>query len=197
MKFSSFFLLACGAVVQESEALTGLKSVTQEYVFFGGDSYCTDYSYSMEFTDAFAFSAKQLFSHHPAIWMMTYADQVIISGQPSAPAIGNLLYSSAVGKHTSILYLNRATKEAEVIVHQYIWEHQTQRPNTHSYPLACPSCNHIQPWQRIPKVDGPAFTLRCKTVFVNGVKCTGSWVVAARPISSPVEAPYAGSWRMV
>jgi hypothetical protein len=117
MEFSSFFLLACGAVVQESGALACLKSVTEEYVFFIGDSCCTNNSYSFKFMDAFAFGEKRLFSHHPAIWMMTYADQVIISGQDSAAAIGNLLYSCAVGKHTSITYLNRSTGgEAKILV---------------------------------------------------------------------------------
>lgn len=196
MEYSSFFLLACGAVVQESEALAGLKNVTEEYVFFIGDSCCTNRFYSLKFTDTFAFGAKRLFSHHPAIWMMAYADQVIISGQNSAAAIGNLLYSCAVGKHTSITFLNRATG-GEAKICQYVWEHQTQRPNTHSYPLACLLCNHINPWQRIPKVEGAAFTLRCKTVFLNGEGCKGSWDVPARPTSSPVAAPYVGGWVMV
>jgi hypothetical protein len=33
MKFSSLFLLACGAVVRESEALTGLKATAERYYF--------------------------------------------------------------------------------------------------------------------------------------------------------------------
>lgn len=32
MKFSSFFLLACGAVTREGEALDGLEKVVEEYV---------------------------------------------------------------------------------------------------------------------------------------------------------------------
>ena len=32
MKFSSFFLLACGAVVKEGEALTGLQLAAEKYV---------------------------------------------------------------------------------------------------------------------------------------------------------------------
>jgi hypothetical protein len=164
--------------------------------FFTGHSHCAHHFYRLRFTDVFAFGALRLFSHHPAIWMMGYADQVIISGQNSGAAIGNLLHSCAVGKHTSITYLNRATG-GEVTICRYIWEHQTQRPNTHSYPLSCSLCNHVQPWQRIPKVDGVAFTLRCKTVFLNGAKCEGSWEVPARPTSSLVEAAYVGEWRMV
>jgi hypothetical protein len=70
MKFSAFFLLACGVVVKQSGALAGLQAV--------------------------------------AIWMMFYVDQVIVSGQPTQDAIPGLLYSSVVGKHTSILYISRA-----------------------------------------------------------------------------------------
>ena len=33
MKFSSFFLLACGAVVRESEALAGLEAAVKGYGF--------------------------------------------------------------------------------------------------------------------------------------------------------------------
>ena len=31
MKFSAFFLLACGAVVKQAEALAGLKAVAERY----------------------------------------------------------------------------------------------------------------------------------------------------------------------
>ena len=196
MEFSSFFLVACGAVVQRSGALAGLKSITDEYVFLADHSHYTHHFCRLKFTDAFAFGALQLFSHHPAIWMMGYADQVIISGQDSGAAIGNLLHSCAVGKHTSITYLNTA-KGGEAVTRQYVWEHQTQRPNTHSYPLSCTLCNHIQSWQRIPKVDGVAFTLKCKTVFLNGERCKGTWEVPARLTSSLVEAAYVVEWRMV
>ena len=143
MKFSSFFLLACGAMVQEKEALEGLKGVTKEYVLHNRPHLHTDCPpYRLKFTDAFAFGAWQLFSHHPAMWMMSYANQAIISGQPSAAAIAGLLYSSPLGKHTSVTYLNRIAEE-EVAVWQYIWEHQTQCPNTHSFPLTCHVCNHV------------------------------------------------------
>jgi hypothetical protein len=198
MKFSCFFLLACGAVVRERDALVGLKSITEEYVFFDGSYLQTDCSHSLKFTDAFAFGARQLFAHHPAIWMMSYADQVIISGQPSGAAISGLLYSSPLGKHTSVTYLNRATG-GEAVVQQYIWEHQSQRPNTHSFPIACPICNHIYSWQNIPKTrpDGSAITIKCKTRFLNNEICKGSWDIPARTTSSVVEAPYVGVWRMV
>jgi hypothetical protein len=33
MKFSSFFLLACGAVVREKEALNGLENMVEKYSF--------------------------------------------------------------------------------------------------------------------------------------------------------------------
>ena len=128
------------------------------------------------------------------MWMMSYADQAIISGQPSAAAIASLLYSSPSGKHTSVTYLNRIAEE-EVGVQQCIWEHQTWCPNTHSFPLACPNCNHVYSWQNIPKVqpEGSAFTIRCKTKFVNNKYCEGRWDIPAHPTLSEVKAPYVGT----
>jgi hypothetical protein len=46
-------------------------------------------------------------SHYAALWMILYADQVIISGQPSKEAITELLYTFGVGKHTSVVYINK------------------------------------------------------------------------------------------
>lgn len=134
---------------------------------------------------------------------MLYADQVIIGGQPSKDAIGGLLYTSGVGKHTSIVYLGkRADDDGKVVVSvtQYVWEHKFQRPNTFSYPITCPTCHHVYSWQNIHArvmEDGSSFTLMCKTKLDNGQKCTGTWKIPARPNSSAVEAPYIGTWRAI
>ena len=93
------------------------------------------------FTDTFAFSAKHLISHHVTTWMMAYVDQAIISGQPSGDALSSLLYSLAVGKHMSIIHLNRVNGVVKLV--RYVWEHKFQRPNTHSFPIACLQCWHI------------------------------------------------------
>lgn len=154
---------------------------------------------SLNFADAFAFGAENLISRYPAPWMMSYADQVIISGQPSQDSVGNLLYSSTIGSHTSVVYLNKQLG-GEVAVSQYVWEHGSQRPNTFSYPIACPLCCHIHSWQKIPAqvaATGIPFTLKCKTVLENREKCAGTWNIPARPKSTLVESPYVGEWRKI
>lgn len=153
--------------------------------------------------DAFAFGAERLISHQPAVWMISYADQVIISGQPSKDSISNLLYSSGVGKHTSIVYINRSVSnsgEVTTNTNQYIWEHKSQRPHTFSFPITCPLCAHVYSWQSIPShlaADSPSFTIKCKTKLGNGQKCAGTWVVPTRPGSSVVDSPYVGTWRVM
>jgi hypothetical protein len=133
--------------------------------------------------------------------MIAYVDQVIVSGQPSKDSITNLLYSSGVGKHTSIVYINRSldgSGKAAANTNRYIWEHKFQRPHTFSFPIACPLCAHVYPWQAVPgqlAAEAPSFELACKTKLENGQKCKGKWVVPERPVSSVVPSPYVGTWR--
>jgi len=197
MEFSSFFLLACGAVVRKSDALAGLEMAVKRCVFWL-KMVLADMFYRLKFTDAFAFGAEHLISQYPGMWMISYADQVIIGGQPSKDAIGNLLYTSSVGTHTSVVYLNKQPGDGGITVSQFIWEHRSQRPNSYSYPIACPLCHHIHSWQNIPAQPAAAgipFILKCKTVLEGGQRCTGTWSIPARPESSHVDNPYVGSWR--
>ena len=203
MKFSALFLLACGAVVREREALAGLEAAVKEYGFLTLVFLHANPFRSLQFTDAFAFGAERLISHYPAMWMISYADQVISGGQPSKDSIASLLYSSGVGKHTSLVYINRsasASGEVTINTSRYIWEHKSQRPHTFSFPIACPLCAHIYPWQSIPShlANAPAeFTINCKTKLGDGQRCKGTWVVPACPESSIVNALYVGTWRVM
>ena len=199
MKFSAFFLLACGAVVKEKEALTGLEAVVKKYNFLNLTFSILINLHSLKFTDAFAFGAERLISHQPAVWMVSYADQVLVSGQPCTDSIANLLYSSGVGKHTSIVYINRSSGGAAVVTKQYIWEHQSQRPHTFSFPIACPLCLHVYSWQSIPSqraAEEKSFIINCKTKLRGGKKCKGTWEVPMRPNSSVVASPNMGVWRV-
>lgn len=195
LKFSAFFLLACGAVVKEGEALTGLQSAAEKYVQLTG-MFLSDKSNRLSFVDTFAFGAERLISHHVAIWMISYAGQVIIGGQPSNDCISNLLYSSHIGKHTSVVYINRNDDSGGQMFtcNQYIWEHKSMRPNSFSFPLACSLCHHIYSWRIVPTKDGAPFKLMC-TTKIEGKKCTGTWEVPALPSTSEVSSPYVGTWR--
>ena len=59
-----------------------------------------------KFTDTFAFGAPKVIGHFVTLWMIKYADMVIVSGMKSHHCIGSLLYSSDIGRHTSVLFIN-------------------------------------------------------------------------------------------
>ena len=190
---------------------------------------------SFKFTDTFAFGAPKVIGHFVTIWMIKYADMVIVSGMESSLCITSLLYSSDIGRHTSILFIRARegakkakkadsqgveevdsqgeeeadSEEAEgansqkaekagshILVARYAWEHKTQRPNTHTFPLTCPVCHTLQPWQNpggFWNEEGTEFTLKC-TAKIGGRKCLGSTKVEARPPSTLLASPYVGKW---
>jgi hypothetical protein len=168
-------------------------------VWFDSPLRCVDLFRRLQFSDAFAFGADRLISHPVAIWMILYADQVIVSNQPSEDAVPNLLYVSDIGRHTSVTHLKRQDG-GNVEVVRYIWQHRMYRPNSFSFPFVCPLCRCISPWKDISKKqkgDGAPFIMRCGTHEEIGGKkvfCKGTYDIPAAPPSSPVAHPYAGTW---
>lgn len=154
----------------------------------------------LNINDTFAFGAEQFISHHVATWMMSYSDQVIVSGQPSTDCIGQLLYASSVGKHTPVVFISKITDESGNQFHttRYIWEHASIQPNSFSYPIACPSCHCLYSWQVVSGLfeNGESAELAC-TRGVKGKKCDGTWLVPAVPSSTVLTSPYVGTWRKV
>lgn len=153
---------------------------------------------SLKFTNAFAFGAPKLIGHRVTIWMLTYADMVIVNGMAASTCISSLLYSSNLGIHTSILFLNNPDREGKNLsVGRYVWEHNDQRPNTHTIPLNCDVCHSIRSWcppAAVKREPGEAFTIPCLNVRPGGAKCTGKYHIAARPPSTALESPYIGIW---
>ena len=159
---------------------------------------------SLRFTDSFAFGAPKVIGHFVTIWMITYADKVIVGNMRSKACISSLLSSSSIGHHTSILYINIFKEDEDkptmISVAKYLWQHNFQRPNTHTFPISCPSCNVLLPWPRLNSVqraDGEGWILRCKTKKVvrgRDVPCDGKYTIADRPPSTLLEVPYSGSW---
>jgi hypothetical protein len=135
--------------------------------------------------------------------MLSYTDKVIVNGMSSKSCISSLLYSSDIGRHTSILFLHNHEDQKNLntlSVARFIWEHETQRPNTHTFPLNCPVCHKIQSWcppNVIIRKDGSSFTLPCNTKkWERGhpIQCTGAFEVGVRPPSTLVASPYVGRW---
>ena len=136
------------------------------------------------FNDLFAFGAPKVIGHFIPIWMISYADRVLITGMKSTTSIPNLLYASDLGRRTSVLFLHREEekekekekvekgkgkekgketgKETEMekkkggtlFIAKYAWEHGNQRPNTHTFPLSCSKCHCIRSWHRPETVQG-------------------------------------------
>jgi hypothetical protein len=134
-------------------------------------------------------------SNHVAQWMVSYVDHVIVCGHKLEDAVRNLLYSSGVGKHTSIVHIDNTGR-----VTRYIWDHDFQRPNASSFPITCPVCNRLYPWGKIQsyrREDGAPFKMMCQGKGKDGRKCCGTWQVPERPSSSVVNSPYVGTWRQV
>jgi hypothetical protein len=133
--------------------------------------------------------------------MMVYADKVIVNGMYTTSTVSSLLYSSDIGHHTSILFLRNEKKDTDLIsIARYSWEHGSQRPNTHTYPIACDKCHKVQSWcppTAVSREDGASFALECCTKHKEDGKislCSGTFEVAARPPSSMISAPYVGTW---
>ena len=151
-----------------------------------------------QFTDTFAFGAPKVIGHFLNIWMITYADKVIINGMFSRSCLPTLLYASEIGHHTSILFINKA--QGSFTITRYTWQHGSQRPNTHTFPLVCPVCHGLQSWchpSSVKRRDGDAFTLQCTTKTRQDgkvVRCPGTHAVDSCPSSSLLEPQYVGEW---
>jgi hypothetical protein len=135
--------------------------------------------------------------------MLSYTNKVIVNGMSLKSCISSLLYSSDIGHHTSILFLHNPKDHKDLnklFVARFVWEHKTQRPNTHTFPLNCPVCHKVQSWcppNSIIRKDEFSFTLPCNTKeWVRGhpFQCTGVFEIGARPPSTLVASPYVGGW---
>ena len=144
---------------------------------------------SFRFTDTFAFGAPKVIGHYVTIWMLTYADRVIICGMPAVLCMSSILYATEIRRHTSVLHIycnvvvveeskpeggedpasKGKKKEQEILkARMYIWEHPVYRPNSYTYPITCPVCHCIRLWfptdsPSIKRNPDGSFTLTCLT----------------------------------
>jgi len=130
--------------------------------------------------------------------MLTYADLVIVNGMDASTCISSLLYSSNIGIHTTILFLYNSKKDVSLLsVARYAWEHDEKRPNTHTIPLGCNVCHSIRSWcdaRAVKRESGEEFTVPCLSTSADGVRCSGKYLIPARPPSTALASPYVGTW---
>jgi len=130
--------------------------------------------------------------------MISYGDRVIVTGMDPNICISTLLYASDLGRQTSVLCINQDRKTGLRLKARYVWEHTNKRPNTHTYPFACPKCNHIRSWSEVTRTNGNPFELKCQgRVLKSGggtVRCCGTYAIGPRPLTTPVNSPYIGRW---
>ena len=62
---------------------------------------------SLGFHDSFAFGAPRVIGHLIGIWMVSYADRVIVTGMNSNSCISALLDGSDLGRQTSVLFVHK------------------------------------------------------------------------------------------
>ena len=124
-----------------------------------------DFSPSKKFQDMFAFGAPKVIGHFITTLMITYANKVIISCMDLTSCVPS--HASGLGQHTSVLFIhNKNPGEGTIQVAWYIWEHDTQRPNTHIHPVSCSVCHRVQSWTTpniVRWAGGDVFTLQCLT----------------------------------
>jgi hypothetical protein len=74
--------------------------------------------------------------------MLSYADKVIVNGMSSKSCISSLLYSSDIGRHTSILFLHNHKDQKNLntlSVARFIWNMRPKGPTPTHSPSTAPS----------------------------------------------------------
>ena len=164
-----------------------------------------DSVFRIQFKDTFAFGAKKVIGHFVTFWLITYANKVIVQGMSSVKCVPNLLYSSNLGQHTSVFFINYPKVMPRVIKKPptfsfYEWEHPRKCPNTCTFPIACRKYNVIHPWPRADSIeheDGKPFILPCHTKLRVGdsvIPRPGSFEVEGCPPSDLVDMSLVGTW---
>jgi hypothetical protein len=146
--------------------------------------------------DTFAFGHSGLISGYLNTFVVDFANQVLFDGWRCADILPQLLYNSAVGRHTDVVYISGAIcpKDSRwyISIAKYLWTHPTCRPNGQVIPVQCPLCLHYRSW-KVPKgatAEGLQVVLTCHTKG-----CAGKYIIPALTEYTPLENPMAGIWK--
>jgi hypothetical protein len=111
----------------------------------------------------FAFDAPAFHPIYATTFLLSFFQYVIIEGRTLDSAIGLLLNTSALSRHTGVVRF--WTRDSVVRNCTLRWAHSRTQPCGTPVPYQCPSCGCIQAWDQ--KGHGPSselgqeVTMRC------------------------------------
>jgi len=147
----------------------------------------------MSINDGFAFGQSTLISGYLNTFAVDFANQVLFDGWLCHKILPQMLYSSVIGRHTSVIYLSGSLTASgwKLTTTEFVWTHPTCRPNGSAIPSQCPGCYYYRNWKIPPTSTGDKpVILTCQTTG-----CDGKYIVPN--LTGFVEVGYGmmGTWK--
>ncbi|KAH9017859.1 hypothetical protein EDB85DRAFT_2201432 [Lactarius pseudohatsudake] len=145
-----WFFLCCGALVNVPTSLDGVRSFANEW----------------KPANLFAFDAPAFHPIYAATFLLNFFQHNVIEGRSFDSAVGLLLNTSALSRHTGI---KRFWSRGEVVKECCLrWTHLRTQPWGNAVPHQCQDCGCIQSWNQ--KVKGPSTELPRDDVSMRSVQ---------------------------
>ncbi|KAI0082935.1 hypothetical protein BDY19DRAFT_910981 [Irpex rosettiformis] len=152
----TFFLLACGGVVDFEDSRNDLQATVNQY----------------NINNCFAFTTKGLIGHAVFPFVNQYVQSTLLQdSREVGTRVEELLDQClSVGRHTHICWF-----KPNALPVRYAWTENTVRPWGHQLPYQCPSCLSVYSWSR-KAVRPEGIEFYCTGAFPNGTKCTNNTI---------------------
>jgi hypothetical protein len=111
----------------------------------------------MKPANLFAFNAPSFHPIYATTFLLNFFQHIIIEGRSFDSAVGQLLNTSALSRHSGIERYWR-DKQGDVRECTLKWAHLRTQPWGNPVPYQCPSCGCIQAWDQ--KIKGASSQLR-------------------------------------
>lgn len=111
----------------------------------------------MKPANLFAFDAPSFHPIYAATFLLNFFQHIIIEGRSFDSAVGQLLNTSALSRHTGIVRFWRDGLDVRKCVLR--WAHSRTQPWGRPVPYQCPSCNCVQAWDQ-QKIQAASSQLR-------------------------------------
>lgn len=136
----------------------------------------------------FAFNAHSFHPIYAATFLLNFFQHIIIEGRTFDSAVGQLLNTSALSRHTGIVRYWRdklGVKKCELR-----WAHSRTQPWGTPVPYQCPSCRCIQAWDQ-KKIQVASSQLRdvsMRCSYKGGQKACEECLSFQKPNEEPFKA---------